>query len=161
MNYELAMRTARRFTLLSIFLLVLACFTGAFTGAVAAQASVNYAAAGNAALNWAEANATGHWYVYGGTGPGYDCSGLVMTAFAHEGISLPHNTQAMINSGLLVRTYHPVRGDIAMWFSGGVAVHVGFVTIWRNTAYGALNYGVRIGWYSWSGWPPQAFYQVR
>src|SRR5690242_21965066 len=63
--------------------------------APAAQASVSRSAAaassyggswaGNAALNWAEGNATGCWYSYGGSScsPGYDCSGLVMEALGH------------------------------------------------------------------------------
>src|SRR6266567_2808676 len=64
-----------------------------------ANASGSY---GGSALNWAEANATGHWYQWGGTGPNYDCSGLVYKAFLHEGITLPRTTYGMLGSWHLV-----------------------------------------------------------
>lgn len=114
-----------------------------------------------AALNWAEANALGHWYAWGGAGPSYDCSGLVMEAYGHaDGIWLPHNTASMVRSGHLVRTWHPVRGDIAAWGPVGSPYHVGFVTIWHGFAFGALQSGTRIGWYSFAYWAPSAFYEV-
>src|SRR5882724_641784 len=58
---------------------------------------------GNTALNWAESHATGHYYVYGGSGPSYDCSGLVMASFQHAGISLPHSTYSMLGNRHLHR----------------------------------------------------------
>src|ERR1700751_3681844 len=86
----------------------------ATAAAPAAQASVSHSTvsgyggsrAGNAALNWAERNATGCWYTYGGTScsQGYDCSGLVMEAFGHgAGIWLPHSTYAMLSNPHLHR----------------------------------------------------------
>ena len=39
-------------------------------------------------------------YVWGGASPGgFDCSGLVMYAFAQIGVSLPHSSYAMFNYG--------------------------------------------------------------
>jgi cell wall-associated NlpC family hydrolase len=36
----------------------------------------------------------GTWYLWGGTGPRYDCSGLVQAAWASAGISIPRTTYA-------------------------------------------------------------------
>src|SRR6266571_3288441 len=52
----------------------------------------------------------GHPYVYGGTGPGFDCSGLVMMAYRHAGIRLPRTTYGMLGSPKLVRVIHPRMG---------------------------------------------------
>lgn len=123
----------------------------------AASASASTLSRADAALNWAESQ-TGKPYVWAGAGPyGYDCSGLVMAAYAHAGIQLPHNTVAMLYSGKLVRTYHPKRGDLAFYGTG----HVEFVTIWYHTTFGAHNTGSRIGWIRYGyGWQPTAFYHV-
>lgn len=135
-------------------LVVFAAIVWSLVGVQQASASVDY---GPAALNWAEANAAGHWYLYGGTGPSYDCSGLVMIAYEHEGIYLPHSTYAMLSSGHLVRTYSPERGDLAFYGSG----HVEFVTVWYHTTFGAHDTGSRIGWIRYGGWwQPTAFYRV-
>lgn len=115
--------------------------------------------AGNKALNWAEAHALGHWYSWGGSGPSvYDCSGLVMAAFAHgAGISLPHSTYSMLVNGHLHRVYSPQRGDLAFFGSG----HVEVVTAWWHTTFGAHHSGTTVGWSTWNSyWAPTAFYRV-
>jgi cell wall-associated NlpC family hydrolase len=112
--------------------------------------------AGNVALNWATANAYGHWYAWGGTGPSYDCSGLVMVAFAHAGISLPHSTYSMLASGHLHRVYAPQRGDLAFYGSG----HVELVTAWWHQTFGAHSTGQQIGWIGWWGGGPTMFFRV-
>jgi cell wall-associated NlpC family hydrolase len=113
---------------------------------------------GNAALNWAERNTLGHWYLWGGTGPSYDCSGEVMEAYGHAtGIWLPHSTYSMLASPHLVRTYHPQRGDLAFYGSG----HVELVTVLYDTTFGAHDSGQRIGWIRFGGsWQPTAYYRV-
>lgn len=117
------------------------------------------AAIDNAALSWAETQ-TGAPYVWGGAGPywsGYDCSGLVVAAFAHEGITLPHSTYMMLGNWHLVRTWYPKRGDLAFYGSG----HVEFVTVWYHTTFGAHTFGEPVSWAHWSGWwAPTAFYEV-
>lgn len=111
------------------------------------------------ALNWAYTQ-KGEPYQWGGTGnPGYDCSGLVMMAYHHAGISLPRTTYEMQNSWHLVRessgNVHP--GDLAFYGSGHVELYVK----WGWT-YGAQEPGTRVGWHQWSsGWHPTDFYRVR
>ena len=99
----------------------------------------------------------GHPYIYGGTGPGYDCSGLVMMAYRHVGIDLPRTTYEMLGSPLLVKTNHPQIGDLAFYGTG----HVELFRRWGYT-YGAHDSGsvvslIRYGW----GWKPTAYYRVR
>jgi cell wall-associated NlpC family hydrolase len=108
------------------------------------------------AYDWALTK-KGHPYQFGGTGPGFDCSGLVMMAYRHAGIHLPRTTFEMLASPLLVRVRHPHRGDLAFYGSG----HVELFVKWGYT-FGAHDYGspvsrVHYGW----GWVPTAFYRVR
>ncbi len=114
---------------------------------------------GGRALDWAEAHAAGHWYVYGGTGPaGYDCSGLVSTAILRAtGIWVGRTTYEMLASPRLVRV--PVAGaprGALMFYGSG---HVELNTAWPHTTFGAQQSGTRIWWHSWSGWwqPTMAF----
>lgn len=126
-----------------------------------AQASETHESiAGNAALNWAEANATGSWYLYGGTGPDYDCSGLVMVAFEHAGIQLPRTTYAMLSSSHLhwIPLSEAGRGDLLFYGTG----HVEFDTNWNDTSFGAHDTGTQIGWIHWwpGGWAPTEAFEV-
>ena len=53
-----------------------------------------------AAYIWAYHHAAGHWYCWGGTGPScYDCSGVVMAAYAREGIHFGRSTTAFVRRG--------------------------------------------------------------
>jgi cell wall-associated NlpC family hydrolase len=115
----------------------------------------------NLALDWAETQG-GKPYEWGGTGPsGYDCSGLVQTAFRHEGVSLPRTTYEMLASPDLIRVSAPQRGDLVFFDDS----HVEFDTVWPHTTFGAHSQGSRIGWlwWGWSGrWPPGTmFFEVR
>jgi len=110
------------------------------------------------ALRWAE-NQRGKWYCYGGAGPVcYDCSGLVMAAYHHAGISLPHSTFDMLDSSLLkevpVADIRP--GDLAFYGTG----HVELVTAYGT--YGALDTGSQIGYHDPSQWWfPTMYFEVK
>jgi cell wall-associated NlpC family hydrolase len=63
-------------------------------------------------------------YVWGAAGPSaFDCSGLVVWAFAQEGISLPHYTGDQWNSGVHVPRSDLEPGDLVFFFAG--ISHVG------------------------------------
>src|SRR5579859_1757866 len=105
---------------------------------------------------WAKRQA-GHPYVYGGTGPGFDCSGLVMMAYRHAGIRLPRTTYGMLASPKLVRVFHPKMGDLAFYGTG----HVELFRRWGYT-FGAHDYSEPVGLIHYGyGWRPTAFYRVR
>jgi peptidoglycan DL-endopeptidase CwlO len=56
-------------------------------------------------------------YVWGAAGPGaFDCSGLVVWAFAQEGITLPHYTGDLWNSGVHVPRADLEPGDLVFFF---------------------------------------------
>jgi cell wall-associated NlpC family hydrolase len=99
----------------------------------------------------------GHPYVWGGTGPGYDCSGLVMMAYRHVGVDLPRTTFAMLASPLLIRVKIPKIGDLAFYGTG----HVELFRKWGYT-FGAHDFGTVVSLIHYGGfWRPTAFYAVR
>ena len=56
-------------------------------------------------------------YVWGAAGPSeFDCSGLVVWAYAQEGISLPHYTGWLWNSGVHVARSDLEPGDLVFFF---------------------------------------------
>ena len=56
-------------------------------------------------------------YIWGAAGPGeFDCSGLVVWAFAQEGISLPHFTGDLWNSGVHISRADLEPGDLVFFF---------------------------------------------
>jgi len=66
-------------------------------------------------------------YVYGGASPsGFDCSGLVMYAFAQIGISLPHNAAAQYGAGMPVSRDQLQAGDLVFFNGlGHVGIYIG------------------------------------
>ena len=59
---------------------------------------------------------------------GYDCSGLVLYAFAGVGISLPHYTGYQYQRGEKIPVAQAERGDLLFWGDGGsrhVAIYLG------------------------------------
>ena len=72
-------------------------------------------------------------YVWGGSSPGgFDCSGLVMYAYARVGVSLPHSSYAQWNMGVSVPRDQLQPGDlvffdglghVGMYIGGGMFVH--------------------------------------
>lgn len=68
----------------------------------------------------------GNPYVWGGTSltNGCDCSGFVMSVFAHFGISLPHSSLALRSCGREVSYNNAKPGDL-ICYSGHVAIYIG------------------------------------
>jgi len=57
-------------------------------------------------------------YIWGAAGPGeFDCSGLVVWAFGQEGISLPHYTGDLWNSGAHIPRADLEPGDLVFFFA--------------------------------------------
>jgi cell wall-associated NlpC family hydrolase len=67
-------------------------------------------------------------YVWGAAGPGaFDCSGLVMWAYAQEGISLPHYTGSQWGSGQHISRSQLEPGDLVFFFAdiSHVGIYIG------------------------------------
>jgi peptidoglycan DL-endopeptidase CwlO len=63
-------------------------------------------------------------YVWGAAGPtAFDCSGLVVWAFAQEGVALPHYTGDLWNAGVHIPRADLEPGDLVFFFSD--VSHVG------------------------------------
>jgi cell wall-associated NlpC family hydrolase len=73
-------------------------------------------------------------YLWGGATPsGFDCSGLVVYAYAQVGIDLPHSSAALRYSGHVVSS--PAPGDL-VWTPGHIAIYAGSGTIVEAAAPG-------------------------
>jgi peptidoglycan DL-endopeptidase CwlO len=67
-------------------------------------------------------------YVWGAAGPSaFDCSGLVVWAFAQEGIALPHYTGDLWNSGVHIPRNDLEPGDLVFFFPdiSHVGIYIG------------------------------------
>jgi cell wall-associated NlpC family hydrolase len=66
-------------------------------------------------------------YVWGGAAPGgFDCSGLVMWAYAQVGVSLPHSSYAQYNYGVPVSEDELQPGDLVFFDGlGHVGIYIG------------------------------------
>ena len=66
-------------------------------------------------------------YVWGGAAPGgFDCSGLVMWAYAQVGVSLPHSTYALFALGVPVSRDQLAPGDLVFFDGlGHVGIYIG------------------------------------
>ncbi len=67
-------------------------------------------------------------YVWGAAGPGaFDCSGLVVWAFAQIGITLPHFTGDLWNSGVHVSRSNLEPGDLVFFYAdiSHVGIYIG------------------------------------
>jgi cell wall-associated NlpC family hydrolase len=84
-------------------------------------------ASGNArtVLNWAYSK-LGTPYLYGGTGPRYDCSGFVMMAWRQAGVSLPRVVPDQFNATRRVARSDLQPGDLVFFDGlGHVGIYVG------------------------------------
>jgi peptidoglycan DL-endopeptidase CwlO len=65
-------------------------------------------------------------YQWGGAGPGsYDCSGLVMVAWAKAGVSFPHSAQDQYNLTARVNVAGLLPGDLVFFGTPRDVYHVG------------------------------------
>jgi cell wall-associated NlpC family hydrolase len=93
-------------------------------------------------------------YVWGAAGPSeFDCSGLVVWAFAQVGISLPHYTGDLWNSGMHVSRNALEPGDLLFFFGdiSHVAMYLGNGLMLEAVSSGIpvrvdpVNWGVYVG----------------
>lgn len=120
-----------------------------YSGVSAAEIAAVPPATGRAAIaiNFAKSK-LGTWYLWGGTGPQYDCSGLVQAAWAAAGVSLPRTTYEQVNVGYAVPAIlddlEP--GDVifyngdeheALYVGGGLVIHA--PTTGEQVQYGHWN----------------------
>lgn len=91
--------------------------------------STSTSSTGSAVANYA-CQFIGNPYVYGGSSltNGTDCSGFVMSVYAHFGVGLPHSSSAQRSVGREVSVSEMQPGDIVC-YSGHVAIYVGNNTI--------------------------------
>lgn len=68
----------------------------------------------------------GNPYVYGGTSltNGCDCSGFVMSVYAHFGYSLPHGSNPIATKGVAVSKANLQPGDVVI-FTGHCGIYIG------------------------------------
>lgn len=87
---------------------------------------------------------------------GFDCSGLVLYAFAGAGIALPHYTGYQYNHGTKIDPSQMQRGDLIFYGPGGshhVAIYLGDGTMIEAPNSGST---VKISPVRWSGMSPHA-----
>lgn len=102
---------------------------------------------------WAIFHDKGCWYVWGGNGPcwaGFDCSGLVVDAYAHVGIHLPRTTWEMLNDWAQIRPIplsQARAGDLIFMYGGA---HVELYTGHWGRTFGAHTGGTVSGFTDWS-----------
>lgn len=106
---------------------------------------------------WGGGDANGPTTGLEGSGQsGFDCSGLVLYAFAGAGIALPHYTGYQYQRGTHVPASEAQRGDLLFWGPGGsqhVAIYLGDGTMIEAPQSGQ---NVKISPVRWSGMTPNA-----
>ena len=72
-------------------------------------------------------------YAWGGGAPGgFDCSGFVSYVYAQMGISLPHQSGDILNSGTVISASEARPGDI-LWWPGHVGIYAGDGQVLHST----------------------------
>ena len=124
---------------------------GTTLGPIVAVAAPGPPPAAGRAVQWALSQ-VGKPYVYGGVGPdGYDCSGLVMKAFASLGVTLPRVAQDQYGAGPLVPAGAPLEpGDVVFFGTPQAITHDG-IYVGNGMMVDAPHTGalVRVEPYQW------------
>lgn len=99
--------------------------SGTNSGGGGANPSYSTNISGSSVVSYA-CQFVGNPYVWGGTSltNGADCSGFVMSVFAHFGISLPHSSAALQGCGKSVSYANAKPGDL-ICYSGHVGIYMG------------------------------------
>jgi cell wall-associated NlpC family hydrolase len=99
-------------------------------------------------------------YIWGASGPtAFDCSGLVLWAFAQVGISLPHYSGAQYNATTRISRSQLQAGDLVFWGPGGsehVAIYTGGGLIHAYGSGNGVNFTALEGWWK----PPTGYGRV-
>ena len=78
-------------------------------------------------------NYLGTPHAWGGGAPGgFDCSGFVSYVYAQMGISLPHQSGDILNSGTVISASEARPGDI-LWWPGHVGIYAGNGQVLHST----------------------------
>lgn len=103
--------------------------SGSSSGSSDSTGSGSVSSSGQSVVNYAS-QFLGNPYVYGGTSltSGADCSGFVMSVYAHFGVSLPHSSSALRGAGYGVSYDSMQPGDI-ICYDGHVAIYAGGNTV--------------------------------
>lgn len=93
------------------------------------ESAPSTSSSGQSVVNYAS-QFLGYPYVYGGSSltGGTDCSGFVMSVYAHFGVSLPHSSSALRSAGYGVSYDSMQPGDI-LCYDGHVAIYAGGNTV--------------------------------
>lgn len=95
-------------------------------------------------------------YVYGGTGPcqsGFDCSGLVMEAWAAAGVSIPRTSELQLADLPQIPASQVRPGDLLIFDGGG---HVGMY-VGGGMLIDSPQPGESVEKVAWAGWYQQFF----
>lgn len=101
----------------------------ASSGTESSTSTSSSSGSGQSVVNYAS-QFLGYPYVYGGSSltGGTDCSGFVMSVYAHFGVSLPHSSSALRSAGYGVSYDSMQPGDI-LCYDGHVAIYAGGNTV--------------------------------
>jgi cell wall-associated NlpC family hydrolase len=112
------------------------------------------------AVGWAMSKNGSKPYIWGASGPtAFDCSGLVLWAFAKVGISLPHYSGAQYNATTRISRSQLQAGDLVFWGPGGsehVAIYTGGGLIHAYGSGNGVNFTALEGWWK----PPTGYGRV-
>ena len=87
---------------------------------------------GDLAADWAVTQ-VGAPYVWGGEGPGYDCSGLTTVAYRRQGLSITHQSRAQYAETARLSRSNLRRGDLSFYSSNGTASGINHVAMFLGS----------------------------